>query len=61
MDIFGFTIGKKSKEEQIEQNIRQESFVSPDEYDGSQTLNTGGFLGTYVDFSGGIQNENQFI
>ena len=61
LDIFGFTIGKKSKDEQIEQNIRQESFVSPDEYDGAQTLNTGGFLGTYVDFSGGIQNENQFI
>jgi len=61
LDIFGFSIGKKSKDEQVEQNIRQESFVSPDEYDGSQTLNTGGFLGTYVDFSGGIQNENQFI
>ena len=61
MDIFGFSIGRKSKEEQIVQNLKQESFVSPDEYDGAQTLNTGGFLGTYVDFSGGIQNENQFI
>jgi len=61
LDFFGFSIGRKSKEEQIEQNIKQESFVSPDEYDGAQTLNTGGFLGTYVDFSGGVQNENQFI
>lgn len=61
IDFFGFSIGRKSKEQEIEQNIKQESFVAPDEYDGSQTLNTGGFLGTYVDFTGGIQNENQFI
>jgi hypothetical protein len=61
IDLFGFSIGKKDKEEQIEKNIKEESFVSPDEYDGAQTLQTGGFLGTYVDFSGGIQDENQFI
>ena len=61
IDLFGFSIGKKTKEEEIEKNIREESFVSPDEYDGAQTLQTGGFLGTYVDFSGGVQDENQFI
>ena len=61
LKLFGFSIGKESKEEEIERNIREESFVSPDEYDGAQTLNTGGFLGTYVDFSGGVQSENQFI
>jgi len=61
IDLFGFTIGRATKEEQIEKNVREESFVSPDEYDGAQTLQTGGFLGTYVDFSGGIQDENQFI
>ena len=61
INLFGFSIGKESAEEEVEKNIREESFVSPDEYDGAQTLNTGGFLGTYVDFSGGVQNENQFI
>ena len=61
IDLFGFSIGKKSKEEEIETSLKQEAFVSPDEYDGAQTINSGGFMGTYVDFSGGIQNENQFI
>ena len=61
IDLFGFSIGKKSREEEIETSLKQEAFVSPDEYDGAQTLNSGGFMGTYVDFSGGIQNENQFI
>ena len=62
IDLFGFSIGKKDKAEEIQQNAREESFVSPDEYDGAQTVQTGGgFMGTYADFSGGIQNENQFI
>lgn len=61
IDVFGFTIGKKSQSDELEKNIREESFVTPDEYDGAQSLQTGGFLGTYVDFSGGIQDENQFI
>jgi|14BtaG_2_1085337.scaffolds.fasta_scaffold00165_14 hypothetical protein len=61
VNLFGFTIGKEDKEIEIEKSTRNESFVSPDEYDGAQTLQTGGFLGTYVDFGGGIQNENQFI
>ena len=61
IDLFGFSIGKKSQQEDIETSLKQEAFVSPDEYDGAQTINGGGFMGTYVDFSGGIQNENQFI
>lgn len=61
VDLFGFSIGRKSKEDQLETTVREESFVSPDEYDGAQSLQSGGFLGTYVDFSGGIQDENQFI
>ena len=61
IDIFGFSIGKTTKEQEVEKNLKQESFVSPDEYDGAQQLNTGGFMGSYVDFSGGIQDENQFI
>jgi hypothetical protein len=60
IDLFGFSIGKKSQQEDIETSLKQEAFVSPDEYDGAQTINGGGFMGTYVDFSGGIQNENQF-
>jgi len=61
IDLFGFSIGRKTREEETEENLRAESFVTPDEYDGAQSLQTGGFLGTYVDFSGGVQDENQFI
>ncbi len=63
-DLFGFTIGRKPKEEEIVQNLRQESFVSPDEYDGSQLMETGpggGFMGSYVNFSGEFRDENQLL
>ena len=61
IDVFGFSIGRKTKQEESEDNLSNESFVAPNEYDGAQSLQTGGFLGTYVDFSGGVQDENQFI
>jgi len=61
IDVFGFSIGRKTKQEESDDNLSNESFVAPDEYDGAQSLQTGGFLGTYVDFSGGVQDENQFI
>ncbi len=35
IDIFGFSIGKTTKEQEVEKNLKQESFVSPDEYDGA--------------------------
>ena len=56
LDIFGFTIGKKKKEEPTSQDV-----IVPDAYDGSYLLETGGVFGTFVDFSGAIRDENQMI
>jgi nitrite reductase/ring-hydroxylating ferredoxin subunit len=60
IDIFGFTIGKKQPDNAKEPN-KQESFVVPDNYDGTYTLETGGVFGTLVDFGGAIKNENKLI
>ena len=60
IDIFGFTIGKKRPVEPKDSK-KQESFVVPDNYDGTYTLETGGVFGTLVDFSGAVKNENQLI
>ena len=56
LDLFGFTIGKKKKQEPTAQDI-----IVPDAYDGSYLLETGGVFGTFVDFSGAIRDENQMI
>ena len=59
--LFGFKIGKKSKGEQETEALKQETFVSPDEYDGSYNFETGGVFGTYVDFSGAVRDENSAL
>jgi len=55
MELFGFNITKK-KQETISDQI-----VTPDSYDGSYVLETGGIFGTYVDFSGTVRDENALI
>lgn len=56
LELFGFSIGKKKQ-----QNIENKDIITPDSYDGSYVLETGGVFGTYVDFSGAIRDENQMI
>lgn len=58
LELFGFSIGRKKKEEQ--EKASQE-IITPDSYDGSYILETGGVFGTFVDFSGAVRDENQMI
>ena len=62
LNILGFTIGRTPDGENI-QPIKEaeKSPIVPDEYDGSYTYETGGILGTYVDFSGAVRDENALI
>jgi len=57
---FGFQLGKKTPSPDVESKT-QESFVAPEEYDGTYTLETGGVFGTYVDFAGSVRNDNAAI
>lgn len=57
LELFGFSIGKKKQE-----SVKQTSdIITPDSYDGSYILETGGVFGTFVDFSGAVRDENQMI
>jgi|TARA_R110000824_G_scaffold189398_1_gene370855 hypothetical protein len=61
IDIFGFSIGKKT-DKKLEQVNK--SFVEPDIYDGAHTLedtSAGGFFGSYVDFLGTAKTENDLV
>jgi hypothetical protein len=55
LDLFGFKLGKKKPE-----SLTREP-ISPDSYDGSYILETGGVFGTFVDFSGAVRDENQML
>ena len=55
LDLFGFKLGRKKPEPTIKEPI------TPDSYDGSYILETGGVFGTFVDFSGAVRDENQML
>jgi len=55
LDLFGFKLGRKKTEPVVREPI------TPDSYDGSYVLETGGVFGTFVDFSGAVRDENQMI
>jgi len=57
LELFGFTIGKKKQDAPPENR----DVVTPDSYDGSYVLETGGVFGTFADFSGNARDENQLI
>lgn len=67
IDIFGFTIGRTSdKGKTVLDPMKDlkkdpESFVAPETYDGTYTLETGGVFGEYANFNTSIKNENQRI
>jgi len=63
MKLFGFQLGKKEEDkftQDIPGNIEatQQSFVPPDTYDGTVTVESGGFFSTVYDFGGSIRDEN---
>ena len=55
LDLFGFKLGRKKPEPLVQDPI------TPDSYDGSYVLETGGVFGTFVDFSGSVRDENQML
>ena len=62
VNLFGFTIGRTPDGQAVEPvKDSEKTAIIPDEYDGSYQFETGGILGTYVDFSGAVRDENALI
>ena len=64
INLLGFTIGRTTGNSEgvaTEPVTVSTSAISPDEYDGSYSFETGGFMGTYVDFTGAVRDQNALI
>ena len=65
INLLGFSIGRTTKDTTgIATDLPgtvAKSPITPDEYDGSYQFETGGILGTYVDFTGAVRDENSLI
>lgn len=59
--LFGFSLGKKPKENAPVPDEKLKSFTPPVIDDGAVTVQTGGHFGTYVDIDGSIRNEVELI
>jgi hypothetical protein len=65
-DLFGFAFGKKEDLIPPDGGLTGStpstlSFVAPDNYDGTQILETGGFMSSVYDFGGSFMDENALI
>jgi len=64
-DIFGFSFGKKEEAFQSEGgltgSLSTPSFVAPENFDGTQVMETGGFMSSVYDFGGSFMDENALI
>jgi hypothetical protein len=61
MNLYGFLFGKKQDDKNSTDGNAvetQSSFVPPDTYDGTVTVESGGFFSTVYDFGGSIRDEN---
>ena len=64
-DLFGFSLGKKNDVLDISGLSGSEpqalSFVAPENYDGTQVMESGGFMSSVYDFGGSFIDENSLI
>lgn len=58
VQIFGFEISRKKKQDEQEEN---KTFALPSNDDGAVTIQSGAYYGTYVDLDGVVRNEIELI
>ena len=61
LDIFGFQFGKKKPSQKETENNALQSFTAPETYDGTVTVEAGGFFGTALDYASTMRDEGQSI
>jgi hypothetical protein len=61
IDIFGFQFGKKKPSQKELENNALQSFTAPEVYDGTVTVEAGGFFGTALDYASTMRDEGQSI
>jgi hypothetical protein len=61
IDIFGFQFGKKKTTKEDQKNDAMASFAVPEVFDGTVTVEAGGFFGTALDYAATMRDETQSI
>jgi hypothetical protein len=61
LELFGFEFGKKQATKQEKETKSLQSFAAPEIYDGTVTVEAGGFFGTALDYATSFRDENASV
>lgn len=61
LELFGFEFGKKRTSKQERQEKTLQSFTAPEIYDGTVTVEAGGFFGTALDYAASMRDESASV
>jgi hypothetical protein len=61
IDIFGFQFNKKNTPKEEKESKALQSFAAPEMFDGTVTVEAGGFYGTALDYGANLRDENNAI
>ena len=61
IEVFGFEFGKKRTTKQEKQDKSLQSFTAPEIYDGTVTVEAGGFFGTALDYASNMRDESASV
>ena len=60
IDLFGFEFGKKKTAEKAQEEVLQK-FSVPETYDGTVTVEAGGYFSSAIDFTGTLKDESSSV
>lgn len=61
IELFGFEFGKRKSTKEEKQNKTLQSFTAPEIYDGTVTVEAGGFFGTALDYAATMRDESASV
>jgi hypothetical protein len=61
IDIFGFQFGKEKETKQQSETKSLQAFTAPEVFDGTVTVEAGGFFGTALDYASNLRDETASI
>jgi hypothetical protein len=61
IEVFGFEFGKKRSTKEEKQQKSLQSFTAPEIYDGTVTVEAGGFFGTALDYAANLRDESASV